>query len=183
MDSSRINSIEKKYWKGETNLQEEAELKTAVDSGSAEVSSSLISLFANTSQAKDISLDEDFDTLFWQNARQIENKKQARVFTLSIFMRYAAVGIILLGLSGMIWMVLTKENKEEIAQTEYNMVDTYDNPEIAFEETKKALMFASQKLNEGEKPLGEIKRFYNAKISIATNEADANSTKTNNSSK
>lgn len=184
MDRARLRYLEKKYWGGKTSLEEENELKSAVRSGSSEVSGSLISVFNSSSQLHAVGLDDDFDSAFWQKAKVQNSDKQARVFTLSMFMRYAAVGIILLGISGVIWTLALKDNhQEEVAQTEFIKVDTYDDPEIAFEETKKALMYASQKLNEGQKPLGEIKRFYNAKMSIAGMSADADTARTNTSSK
>ena len=182
MDGARLKYLERKYWEGNTSLEEENELKNAVDSGIDDVSPSLISVFKSTAELHNVSLDDDFDTAFWRKAEGDNN--QARVFTLSLFMRYAAVGIILLGISGVIWTLILKDDSEQnVAQTEFINVDTYDDPEIAFEETKKALMYASQKLNEGKKPLGEIKRFYNAKMSITGTPANTDTAKTNNSSK
>lgn len=184
MDRARLEYLEKKYWEGQTSLEEENELKKAVQSGNSEVSASLISIFNSASQSLDVSLGDDFDTAFWQKIKGKNSNNQARVFTLSLFMRYAAVGIILLGISGVIWTLVLKDDPhEEVARTEFVKVDTYDDPEIAFEETKKALMYASQKLNEGKKPLGEIKRFYNAKMSIAGTSAHVDTARTNTSSK
>ena len=183
MDRARLAYLEKRYWEGKTSLEEENELKTAALSGSDEVSASLIGIFEVTSLAHNVALDDDFDAAFWQKAGvQNKDNQVARVFTLSVFMRYAAIGIILLGISGVIWtLILKDDHPEEVAQTEVLNVDTYDDPQVAFEETKKALMYASQKLNEGSKPLGEIKRFYNAKMSIAGMSADTDTMRTNNS--
>src|SRR5690554_2075444 len=185
MDRDRLAYLEKKYWKGKTSLQEEIELQNAVRSGSDAVSDLLTSIFNATAQSREISLDDDFDSAFWQKANVEHNDNRGLVFTLSAFMRYAAVGIILLGIGGVVWNLAFKtDNKVEVAQTEFTIVDTYDDPEKAFEETKKALMYASQKLNQGKEPLGEIKRFYNAKMSIAGTPVDTvNYAKTNNSSK
>lgn len=181
MDRARLEYLEKKYWQGKTSLEEENELKNAVQSGVDEVSRSLISVFNSTSQSHSVSLDDDFDTAFWQKAKGHSVDSQTRVFTLSVFMRYAAVGIILLGISGVLWTLVLKDDyQEEVAQTKFINVDTYDDPERAFEETKKALMYASQKLNEGKKPLVEIKRFYNAKMSITGTPANTDTAKTNN---
>lgn len=183
MDKARLAYLEKRYWEGKTSLEEENELKKAVQSGGIEVSAPLSAVFRATFQSHNITLDDDFDAAFWQKATNQDNNQRGRLFTLSSFMRYAAVGIIVLGIGGAIWTLILRENHPaEIAQSETLTVDTYDDPEIAFEETKRALMYASQKLNQGKEPLGEIKRFYNAKISIAGMSADTVAAQTNNSS-
>ena len=39
--------------------------------------------------------------------------------------------------------------------------DTFEDPELAYQEMRKALLFASQKLNKGSAPLSELKKFDN----------------------
>ncbi len=45
--------------------------------------------------------------------------------------------------------------------------DTYSSPEEAFEEAKRALMMASEKLKTGEENLNEIKRFHHATVAVS----------------
>ncbi|NEN25753.1 hypothetical protein G3O08_19875 [Cryomorpha ignava] len=178
MDSNRLKLLEKRYWAGESSLDEEHELKEAVRNDADGVSFELVSLFQEIAQNKDQILDADFDSDFWQKANNEKGKGGARIFTLSLFMRYAAVGIILFGITFALWnIVLKDEPVEAIAQTEMTTGDTYNDPQVAFEETKRALLFASEKLNKGKEPIKEIKRFYNAKVSIAGMQTDSMNTK------
>lgn len=178
MDSNRLKLLEKRYWAGESSLDEEQELKEAIRDGVHGASEQLVSLFQEIKQNKDQSLDANFDSEFWQKATNEKDNGGARIFTLSLFMRYAAVGVILFGITFALWSIIMKdENVPAIAQTKITANDTFDDPQVAFEETKKALMFASEKLNKGKEPIKEIKRFYNAKMSIAGMQTDSINTK------
>lgn len=178
MDSKRLKLLEKRYWAGESSLDEENELKEAVKNGEDGISIQLASLFQEIAQNKDQMLDADFDSDFWQKANNEKDNGGARIFTLSLFMRYAAVGVILFGITFALWNIILKdEPSQDIAQTKITAIDTFDDPQVAFEETKRALMFASEKLNKGKEPIKEIKRFYNAKMSIAGMQTDSINTK------
>ncbi len=182
MDRVRLEYLEKRYWEGKTSLDEEAELKKAVHAGAEGVSEPLIALLGEIEENKSLSLNADFDEAFWQKAENENSSGEAQIFTLSLFMRYAAVGIILFGLSFAIWNIIVNSDlmaPAPIVQTEIGVDDTYEDPQVAFEETKRALMFASEKLNKGKEPIQEIKRFYNAKVSIAGMHSDTSNTVNN----
>ena len=179
MDSNRLKLLEKRYWSGESSLDEEQELKDAIRDGVHGASEQLVSLFQELEQNKDKMLDSNFDSEFWQKATDEKNNGGARIFTLSLFMRYAAVGVILFGITFALWSIIMKdESVPKIAKTNVTSIDTFDDPQVAFEETKRALMFASEKLNKGKEPMTEIRRFYNAKMSIAGMQTDSTNTKT-----
>lgn len=177
MDSNRLKYLEKRYWSGDTTLDEEREILEGVKSGVPGASDELVSLFGELAQSKEQMLDADFDADFWQIANDDKSIGGSRIFTLSLFMRYAAVGIILVGLSFALWDIILKdEPANTVAQTEM-ATDTFDDPQKAFEETKRALMFASEKLNKGKEPMKEIKRFYTTKMSITGMQTDSMNTK------
>jgi len=182
MDKTRLAYLEKRYWAGETSLDEERELKEAVKNDSDGVSEELMSLFQEINRNTAKELNADFDSDFWNNVDSRESG--ARIFTLSLFLRYAAVGVILLGLTFAVWSIILNDNSPEgTPEVAIAQADTFDDPEVAFEETKKALMFASQKLNKGKEPIREIKRFYNVKMSIAGMQADTSTVNTNKEKK
>ena len=182
MDKTRLTYLEKRYWAGETSLDEERELKEAIRNDSEGASEELVSLFQELNRNTEKELDADFDSVFWNSVES--DNSGARIFTLSLFLRYAAVGVILLGLTFAVWNIILNENSPKgTPEAAIAQADTFDDPEVAFEETKRALMFASQKLNKGKEPIKEIKRFYNAKLSIAGMQPDTSTVNTNKEQK
>lgn len=165
MESEQLKTLEKKYWLGETSRVEESILRKATKDKNAQESLSpeLIGLFADLASASDIELGADFDTDFWKRA--IPSAESAS-FNPTFFMRYAAIGLILISAAFSFWNVIHNSPTPYHAVAEMD-ADTYSSPEKAFEETKRALMFASLKLNRGAQTVGEIKRFYNTKESIS----------------
>lgn len=178
MDSNRLKYLERRYWAGESSLDEERELRAGVKNEAAGISEHLVSLFQEIETTRNQVLDSDFDADFWQKANNKTDGSGTRIFTLSLFMRYAAIGIILCGVTFALWNIISQNDYgQSIPPTEIAAGDTYDDPEVAFEETKRALLFASQKLNKGKEPIKEIKRFYSTKLSIAGMPTDSLNTK------
>lgn len=165
MDRNRFKILEAKYWKGESSLAEEQELRRYVLANKDKVSKALWDLFVAVDEIKEARLDDDFDTAFWNSVSKRSNGRSGNFHSFH-FMRYAATGIIILGLAIGFFAIIdaTDEPENTVAITESE--DTYSDPEQAFEETKKALFFASEKLNKGIEPASEIKRFHNSKMSI-----------------
>lgn len=165
MDRNRFKILEEKYWKGESNLAEEQELRRYVLSNKDKVSKELWDLFGALDEIKEAKLDDDFDAEFWNSVSNRSNGRSGNFHSFH-FMRYAATGIIILGLAIGFFAILDSPDEpvNTVAITESE--DTYSDPEKAFEETKKALFFASEKLNKGVEPASEIKRFHNSKMSI-----------------
>ncbi len=165
MDSNRIQVLEEKYWKGETSLAEEQELKRYVRDNGEDVSKSLADVFSAASKSDEPTLGRDFDDAFW-DAVSGNSGGRSRNFQSFHFMRYAATGIIILGLSIGFYAVIDWEEKPSETVVLSTADDTFADPEKAFEETKRALFFASQKLNQGVQPVSEIKRFHHSQMSI-----------------
>lgn len=166
MDIRRNNFLEKKYWEGSSTLEEEQELKQAVFENQQGLSNEIKELFKLSEDFSDIELGDDFDSDFWKKAALSENS--ASVWNISLFMRYAAVGILLFGLTMALWNILLQSDPvKPVPVSEVSHIDTYDDPQVAYEETKRALTFAAAKLNQGKEPITEIKRFYDARLSIS----------------
>lgn len=165
MDRNRFKILEDKYWQGESNLAEEQELRRYVLTNREKVSKALWDLFGAVDEIKEAKLDDDFDTAFWNSVSNRSNGRRGNFHSFH-FMRYAATGIIILGLAIGFFAIIdsTDEPANTVAIKESE--DTYSDPEQAFEETRKALFFASEKLNKGVEPASEIKRFHDSKMSI-----------------
>ncbi|HKL02018.1 MAG TPA: hypothetical protein VJ911_00025 [Cryomorphaceae bacterium] len=167
MDRNRLKTLEDKYWKGETNLAEEQELRTYVTSNRDKVSQRLWDLFSTAGKLREAKLDDEFETEFW-DAVSNNSERHNGTYQSFHFMRYAAAGIVFLGLAIGFYTLLDREDEapNTILSTSTHIEDTYSDPEKAFEEAKKALFFASEKLNKGVEPASEIKRFHHTKMSI-----------------
>lgn len=164
MDPNRIKKLEARYWEGVATLEEEQELGRLAEAGSQHLSDGLTQMFALRKNISSNALDAEFDDRFWNH---IETRNPIHRFTTRAFLRYAAIGLILFGAGLGLWSVLMRNENPTHNPTVVSSADTYDDPEIAFEETKRALMFASEKLNKGKEPVTELKRFYTTRMSIA----------------
>lgn len=160
---NKIHLLEERYWAGETTLQEELLLKQAALANDADVSDSLKSLFALANENSLRSLNSSFESDFWQAVEAKEAPRGKIIsFNATSFFRYAAVGILLVAFSFAIGNLIFKFNANPAGSPDIafaSLEDTYDNPEQAFLEMKRALMFASYKLNKGVNPVKELKRF------------------------
>jgi hypothetical protein len=156
MDYNRIKDLLDKYWNCETSLEEEAELHTYFSSG--EVHKDLKSyapLFQYFKSEGGIRISKDFDKKI---IRQFETgKKQAKQRVLSIFYKVAAAVILIL------FFVTIHQRFIEVKDKAVTVVkDTFDDPEKALEETKKALLLVSEKWNKGKNNISKLSEFNKA---------------------
>ena len=169
MSEGRAKNLEEKYWQGETTLEEEKELRRLASERPDSMSPYLAELMSSTKeeidQTAEKSLDQSFDDKFWSAAENDKTKIRRLNFTSSNFVRMAAAAVVVLALGFGLWYGLEEDRHRttsvEIAE------DTFENPEKAFEEARQALMFASAKLNQGAAPVKKIKKFHQAKLSVA----------------
>lgn len=169
MDFNTLLGLEEKYWAGETSLEEERILKSAALEKHPGLSDELKALLGSTAKAADLELDADFDASFWD---RVEAPVARKPFILQFanVLKYAAAVLVLLGITAVVWNLIDRsETEQSNTSTEISAADTYEDPEIAFEQAKKALALASEKFNKGAEPMGEIKRFHSAQMSITGN--------------
>jgi hypothetical protein len=167
MDSNTLKVLEEKYWAGKTSLEEERFLKSAAAQGQSGLSNELKGLLGSVESAFDHELGPDFDKAFWN---RVETPVIKRPFILQFasVLKYAAAIAIAVGIAAVVWSLVNSSESDLVnTSAEISAVDTYDDPEKAFEEAKKALALASEKFNKGAKPMGEIKRFHTTQMSIA----------------
>lgn len=156
------HTLEEKYWQGETTLEEEARLKQAAAAGEAGISEALRYAFAAIDDAGGQVLGGDFDTAFWQKA---EAQRGGALGPLSVWMRYAAAAVVLIAVT--ISAFYLYHNQQDAPIAAYTADDTFEDPEEAFRQAVEALQFASEKLNHGQQPAREIRRFHQTKLTIA----------------
>lgn len=164
MDSKEINDLLARYWNCETSLAEEQQLRDYFKSD--DIPSELretAALFQYFGDNRKKSLrDISFDKLVLERVRPAGEGKVKRLFYNS--MRIAA-GLVVVMMA--VWFI----RNEVRESTPQEMVDTYDDPKLAFEETKKALMMISKSFGTAEQQAKKINMFNEAQEEIQKKKA------------
>lgn len=160
MDSSRIEELLKKYWNCETSLEEEEQLRVFFQGKNIpDQFKETAGLFRYFESQKKKSLnDPTFDN---QLVAKVSTVKSKTVKLLYNSMRIAA-GVAVLMVA--IWFM-----RDEIkgTTTTAQVEDTYDDPKLAFEETKKALLIISKSFQSAESQAKKINLFNEAQQEIS----------------
>lgn len=165
MDSEHKNIEEllDKYWNCQTTLEEEQQLRHYFST--AHVPESLkeaAALFMHFEQSRNKTLDKSFDARVVRNLRTHRGRRTLLVYNT---MRIAA-GIAVLVLA--IWLIRPGGNTTRSAE----FADTYNDPNKAFEETKKALMMISRSFSTAEEQVKKITIFNEAQQEIRSEKED-----------
>lgn len=135
MDYNSIKALLDKYWEGETSIEEEAKLRAYFASDQvAEDLESFRPLFDFFGSEQQIQIHRDIQlpkTIY----KTIRSGRSRR---LQIIRSIAATLLIALGF----FYYVGIHQKQQA-------MDTYENPEIAYEEAVKALQYLSGKMNKG----------------------------------
>lgn len=162
MDSEKLNELLQKYWNCKTTLEEEHELRTYFRSNVPESLKDTASLFRYFNQQKNHTIsDASFERKLRKAVHAGPGGKMASLVYNS--MRIAA-GIIVLVMA--VWLVRLEIRKSAPVE----MSDTYDDPKMAFEETKKALMMISRSFSTAEEHARKINVFNEAQQDIQQEE-------------
>ncbi|MCZ8196808.1 MAG: hypothetical protein O9267_04305 [Flavobacterium sp.] len=144
MELNRIEKLLENYFQGETNLADEQELKNYFASGNVAPNlKQYQSVFGYFSEAKNEKFTKEI---------VIQNKKKNTVW-LSI----AASVTILLGVGVFSYLNMETKNKTT------GELGTYDDPEVAFRETQKALNMVSENVNVGIKSVEYVNEYQESK--------------------
>lgn len=160
MGSEDWKLLERKYWRGETTTVEEERLRAAARTGRPELTVGLRHLLSEVNARRNAKLDENFEAEFWGATKSKRSGRERK----TAWIRWAAAVTVMLVLALVIKLSLD-EPRVSVAEVE---TDTYDNPQAAFREAKRALMFTSNKLNDGAEPMMEIKKFDQVKKTVKT---------------
>lgn len=147
MESDKIKIILEKYFEGETTISEEKQLKAYFSS--ANVATELLQyqpLFTYFSLEKEQGFESKMTVP--------ENKKQ-RI----IWWSAAASVIVLLGIGSYVFL-------DDSPQKTTSELGTYDDPEVAFRETQKALALLSNHVNVGIESVHYVEAYEDTKDQI-----------------
>lgn len=176
MDSKRLEELLQKYWDCESSLEEEEELRTyfLTHDHVPEALKDTAALFRYFGENKEKTLnDAAFDAGIIQ---QTKTPKKGVVRSLVYNTMRIAAGVA--ALVSAVWFMhreLSAPDGTTAATPQgQQVVDTYDDPKLAFEETKKALMMISKSFGKAEEQARNINLFNEAKEEIQ--EQDTQST-------
>lgn len=159
MDSKQIEQLLEKYWSCETSLEEEQYLrdyfKTEAVSDSLRETAELFRYF--DLQKKQQLSDTSFDQVVVKEIKA--NAPRGKGVKLYNYARIAAGVAVLAAATFFIRQEIRKSYPKEVA-------DTYSDPKLAFEETKKALLMISKGFGKAQKETEKIKIFNEAEQKI-----------------
>lgn len=166
MDSKRIDELLNKYWECETTLEEEQQLQEYFNGDHvADQHRNTAPLFRFYRENKKKSIvDASFEK---EIVRKVQRKGKGTVVSLFKNSMRIAAGIAVLMIA--VYFIRTEVRKS----TPQEIVDTYDDPQLAFEETKKALMMISKGFGHAEEGAKKINLFNEAKEEIQRPDSNA----------
>lgn len=155
MDRKKIRVLLEKFYNGESTLQEEITLREYFSGDQIDpefIADKDLFLY----QAQQIENNQevpDISEEIWNNLSKQENDKRKVVRSLPYFYLRIAASIIILVGSFFLIKDQVFDNKNKIQYT-----DTYDNPELAYQQTKETLLYVSAMLNSGAEHLDPIRK-------------------------
>ncbi len=159
MDFKNKEELLRKYWNCETTLEEEKELREYFGGHDIpEQWKDTAALFRYFEEAKKKSLN---DVAFERQVMyKVHGPKETRIRRLLYNSMRIAAGLAVVFAAT--WFI-----RNEVRQTiPQEVVDTYDDPELAFEETKKALLMISKSFGTAEEHARKINMFNEAQEEI-----------------
>jgi hypothetical protein len=159
MDSKQIEQLLEKYWNCETSLEEEQQLRAFFRGSVPENLRETADLFRYFDWQKEQKITSpNFD----KEVKVIIDRNAPRGKGISLVVNYARIAAGLL-----VVVTATYFVREEIRKAyPPEVADTYSDPKLALEETKKALMMISKGLNKAQKEAEKIKVFHEAETKI-----------------
>lgn len=153
MDSNKIEALLNKYWECETSLEEEQQLRDYFkQSNIPEQLKEAASLFRYFELQKKKSLnDVSFDSQVLAKTRPAGKGVMMKVVYNA--MRIAA-GLLVVVMA--VWFIRDRVRSTETDVATTEVVDTYDDPKIALEETKKALLMISKSFGRAKEETKKI---------------------------
>lgn len=171
MDSKQATELLEKYWNCETSLEEEQQLRSYFSGG--QIPDSMkdpAELFRFFETERTRSLGETFDVDLKKQVRK--EQKGAKVISMVRWVQMAriAAGVLVVVAAG--YFVRNELRKS-------SPTDTFDDPALALEETKKVLMMISKGFGKAKVEAGKMKIFNEAEKKIQGKEKDEKSDKIN----
>ncbi len=164
MDSSKAEQLLEKYWMCETSLEEEQQLREFFLSKDAPESlKATAAMFRFFDAEKNKSVNENFEPTVTKQLRRRQGGKIVSMVSFANIARIAAGIMVVVAAAYFIKQEIRKSYPQELQ-------DTYTDPEMAFEETKKALMMISNSFGKAKHEAEKMKVFNEAERKIQNKE-------------
>ncbi len=140
----KIAALLEKYWEGETSVDEEANLRQYFNSGEvAEQFKEFIPLFKYYEGAKEMTLDDGFDTKILEqiSAAKVIPLKKSTWFSSGLKI---AASVLLLIAAGYFF-----SRSNEVVDKPMAEKGEISDPKLALQQVKRALVMVSEKMNTG----------------------------------
>ena len=166
MELTTIRELVEKYWEGETSLEEEAQLKRYFQEEAvpADLKKEATLFRYYQSNTRFRTLDNQFDEQLTQRIEQKQAKQRWLTFRPALQIAAAVVFVI--------FATLLFRAEWNNPTTEHSIVaaveDTYEDPQLAYEQTKEALLLVSSLMNEGTQHIQELETFSEAQETVKT---------------
>lgn len=168
MDSREIEQLVEKYWNCETSLEEEKQLRDFFRGNMPENLKETAELFRYFEQQQNVAIGQSsFDAEVKKKiAASVPKAKSVSLFN----MARIAAGVVVLVAAG----YFVREEVRKAYPDEPK--DTFSDPRMALEETKKALMMISNSFNKAHKEASKIEMFNEAEQQIQGKRIDEKKT-------
>ena len=158
MDSKHIEELLEKYWNAETTLEQEQELRAFFQSGNVpENLSEAAMLFRYFETEKSKKLNENFDA---DVTKKLQQRQGGKIVQMTNWFRVARIA------AGVVVMVAAVYLVGKQVRSGKDIPDTESDPQLAFEETKKALMMISKNFHKAQKEASMINLLNEAEKTI-----------------
>ncbi|MBX2970011.1 MAG: hypothetical protein KF803_11625 [Cyclobacteriaceae bacterium] len=167
MDSKKLEELVKKYWDCETSLEEEQQLREYFRGDSIpETWRETAALFRYFDEQKTKTVEPQFDETVVTRIKEMPKKREGKVVKwVTASLRIAAGVAVLLAA---VYFVRQELREDQAIAVE----DTFEDPQQAFEETKKALLMISKGFGRAEQQAKKINMFNEAQEKVQTTESE-----------
>lgn len=151
-----MDELKRKYWNGISDLDEEQALKRRFSADNQEqIENEFFNYLAFKKEEK--LTDRDFDSELISRIKNIQEAKRSLFHKIN--WRIAAA-VLVLFTAGILFMKRQMDSKGIITSSDPVVTeDTFEDPLLAYEETKKALLIISSKLNKSNAYTAEFVKF------------------------
>lgn len=163
MDSSQLADLLEKYWRCETSLEEEAQLRQYFRDGVPESLRDTAAMFRYFEREQRKALAENFEPVVTKELRRRQGGKIINMISLTNVGRIAAGVLVVVAATWFVRQEVRKSNPQ-------NTQDTFTDPQMAFEETKKALQIISNSFGKARKEASQIKMLNDAEKKVQRKE-------------
>ncbi len=160
MDLHEVERLLEKYWQTETTLEEEQQLRAFFTSG--QVPDSLkdaAALFAFFQKEKSKGLEQNFESTVTNKLKSRHRGKLISMIGFGNMARIAAGIVVVVASTFLIRQEIRKRYPAE-------MQDTFTDPQLAFEETKRALQMISDSFDKAKKEASKVQLLNEAEKKI-----------------